>query len=165
MAYTEGLQTGAAVTRRSSEVSPMAVLARMRQDDPTAGYEYLRGKWSEYVEARQDHLNAVLDYSFHNYWSQLDDSERKTKAKEARTSADAQRKERIVAEGKEVASAVSNIVLMNLELPNGKALKDSTFSECAKAGGFFSKVAKMGKPNASVGKSMDEAALRKVWLR
>jgi hypothetical protein len=64
-----------------------------------------------------------------------------------------------------VASAVSNIVLMNLELPNGKALKDSTFSECAKAGGFFSKVAKMGKPNAIVGKTMDEAALRKVWLR
>src|ERR1700730_9897847 len=69
--------------RRSSEVSPIAVLARMRQEDPTAGYEFLRRKWSEFVEARPDYLTAVLDYAFRNHWSDLDDAENKAKAKAA----------------------------------------------------------------------------------
>jgi hypothetical protein len=162
MAYTEGVQTGAAAIRRSSPVSPLEVLARMRETDQTGSYERLFKKWCDRIEGRPEYLDAVMQYAFRNYWTALDKSDNAAKYDVDKRRRD---KERLTEEIEELATEVSNIVLMNLLLPSGKMLKDSTFAECAKAGGFFSKIAKMGKPNAIVGKTTDEAALRKLWLK
>jgi hypothetical protein len=55
------------------------------------------------------------------------------------------------------------LVLLDYVLPNGKMLRDSTFGECAKAGGWLSELAKKGQPNEKVGAVLDEKAVRAVW--
>lgn len=53
-------------------------------------------------------------------------------------------------------------VLLDLILPNGKLLRDAKFEDCAKAGGWFSKVAQMGEPDQVVGEMLSEEQLRAV---
>ena len=172
--YSEGVQTGAAANRRSSPVSSLEVLARMRTSDPTASYKLLLKKWCGYIEARSEYQDAVLKYAFRNYWTQLNKNAKSKKSKAGkgnrsethpRSETSEQRQERVTQEIGQVVTAVGEIILMNLVLPSGKMLKDSTFAECAKAGGFYSKVAQMGKPNAIVGETTSEAALRSLWLK
>lgn len=56
-------------------------------------------------------------------------------------------------------------VLMDLELPNGKPLRLATGAECAKAGGFYSEVAKHLKPTQVVDKHLTEADLQNLKKR
>lgn len=134
--YSESVQTGAAAIRRSSSVSPLEVLSRMREEDPTASYELLLKKWCKYIEAQQEYQDAVNAYAFRNYWTQLDNGHKKANAKavtgdlaalEERYKASDQRRERVTAEVGKVAAKVSSIVLMNLVLPSGKMLKELDF--------------------------------------
>jgi hypothetical protein len=53
-------------------------------------------------------------------------------------------------------------ILLDLTLPGGKALRDATFAECRQAGGFFTRIAKLGKPDEIVGKKLTDAQVAKV---
>lgn len=55
---------------------------------------------------------------------------------------------------------LKSVILMNLNLPSGKKLRDATFAECAEAGGWFIAVARHGEPEQIVGKVMTEDELR-----
>ncbi|NNV20571.1 hypothetical protein EHE22_09055 [Ochrobactrum pseudogrignonense] len=65
----------------------------------------------------------------------------------------------------EMKAKVRSIVLLDLVLPDGKALRDATGSECAKAGGFFSEVAKALKPTQVVDKNLTENDLQNIRAR
>jgi hypothetical protein len=55
------------------------------------------------------------------------------------------------------------VVLLDLVLPgSGKKLRDATFAECAKVGGWYAKVAKMGGPRQIVGRVLSEEKLQAV---
>lgn len=62
-------------------------------------------------------------------------------------------------------ASIRGIVLLDLILPNGKALRDATGAECAKAGGFFSEVAKSIKPTQVVDRQLTEADLQNIRAR
>ena len=65
----------------------------------------------------------------------------------------------------EMKAKVRGIVLLDLMLPNGKALRDATGAECAKAGGFFSEVAKAIKPTQVVDRNLTESDLQNIRAR
>lgn len=74
----------------------------------------------------------------------------------------AEAKEKIA---EEIKARVRNVVLLNLELPNGKTLRQSTGAECAKAGGFFAEVAKHIKATEVVDKHLTETDLQNIKRR
>ena len=60
---------------------------------------------------------------------------------------------------------IRQIILLDMILPTGKKLRESTGAECTKAGGFFSEVARYLKPTEIVDKHLNEAELRNIWSR
>lgn len=71
---------------------------------------------------------------------------------------------RTVAAFEELKAKV-RVVLLDLVLPNGKALRDATGAECAKAGGFYSEVAKHLKPTQVVDRHLSENDLKNICAR
>lgn len=65
----------------------------------------------------------------------------------------------------EMRAKLRSVVLLDLVLPNGKALRDATGAECAKAGGFFADVAKSVTPSQVVGKHRTEGELQNIKAR
>lgn len=62
-----------------------------------------------------------------------------------------------------VRARATKLVLLDFKLPNGKMLRDCTFSECAKAGGWLSKLSTKGQPGEIVGAVLTEKEVRAVW--
>ncbi len=72
------------------------------------------------------------------------------------------------AEGKKRRSIIKqklNMALMDHMLSNGKLLRDGTFGDCAKEGGWLLAVSKLGKPNEIVGKKLTETDLINIRSR
>lgn len=65
----------------------------------------------------------------------------------------------------EMKAKVRGVILLDLMLPNGKALRDATGSECAKAGGFYAEVAKSIKPTQVVDRHLSEGDLQNIRAR
>lgn len=65
----------------------------------------------------------------------------------------------------ELKAKVRNIILLDLELPNGKKLRNATGAECKKAGGFYAEVAKHLRPTQVVDRHMSEADLQNIKSR
>lgn len=55
-----------------------------------------------------------------------------------------------IAKIRRAAPAITKIAILELEMPNGKKLRDCTFREVAKFGIGFTRLSKMGKPNELV---------------
>lgn len=62
-------------------------------------------------------------------------------------------------------SKVRSVILLDLIMPNGKALRDATGAECAKAGGFYAAVAKSIKPTQVVDRHLTEGDLQNIRAR
>ncbi|MCX5495412.1 hypothetical protein OSH11_11900 [Kaistia dalseonensis] len=65
----------------------------------------------------------------------------------------------------EVRANIRSVILLDLVLPNGKALRDCTGAECIKAGGFFEAVGKSIKGSQVVDKHLTEADLQNIKAR
>jgi hypothetical protein len=55
--------------------------------------------------------------------------------------------------------------LMDHTLSNGKELRDASFGDCAKEGGWFLAISKCGKANEIVGKKLTETDLKNLQKR
>lgn len=62
----------------------------------------------------------------------------------------------------EVASrSIAKLALsLDFLMPNGKKLRECTFSECGQLGGMFGKIAAAGKPNQIVGEKLSDKKLQ-----
>ncbi|WP_448043794.1 hypothetical protein [Bradyrhizobium liaoningense] len=65
----------------------------------------------------------------------------------------------------EVKERIIRVILLDLTLPTGKKLRDATGAECAKAGGFYTEIARHLKPSQVVDKHMNERDLQELWTR
>lgn len=65
----------------------------------------------------------------------------------------------------DLKAKVRAVVLLDLMLPNGKALRHATGAECEKAGGFYAAVAKHLKPTQVVDRHLTEANLQDIRAR
>lgn len=150
-------RTGAAASRRLAKKSPMQLLVDIIDGDPTADHRRLFRTWWDRIQSDDQFMEAVALHAFTNMFAALERDKNK--------SAPVKPKEAIEAERKAVAALVSqvrNVVLLDLKLPNGKKLRNSTFAECSAAGGWFKMVATKGKPSQVVGAVLTEDELRGI---
>lgn len=148
--------TGAAAMARSAVKNPLQVLVNAIDNDPTMPTERLFQTWWGAVKDDEDLMRAVGRHAFHNMLASLDRDKRK--ARERRRGQRAVSKAAVAM----IKDRIRSVVLMDLLLPNGKKLRDSTFAECSAAGGWFKQLATRGKPSQIVGKVLTEADLQKI---
>lgn len=65
----------------------------------------------------------------------------------------------------ELKSSLRAVVLLDLEMPDGKPLRYATGAECKKAGGFYSEIAKHLKPSQVVDRHLTENDLQNIKAR
>lgn len=156
MNLTETIRQGNAAVTRTASKNPIKLLADLIEDDPSASKDRLFKKWWATIKIDDSYLLAVARHAFTNMLHALDreaNQPRHTK-KEGAPTLD------------EVMDAQKRIIgasLLSLVLPKtNKTLADSTFAECATAGGWFSRVSKMGKPKEIVGTKLTNEDLQKI---
>lgn len=112
-------------------------------------------------EGDEDYLDSIIEYWFTNNYNSLMLERSRPRL---RTSALALQAARAAEYREKVTTAIRQeaIFLLGTILPNGKALRDSTFGECAKIGGVLSKIASKGKPEQIVGEVLSDAQLHKL---
>jgi hypothetical protein len=64
---------------------------------------------------------------------------------------------------KDARSRLQRIVLMDLILPTGKRLRESTGDDCAKAGGWLRAIARVVNPTEVVGAVLNEEQVREMF--
>lgn len=156
------VRTGSAAVSRVAQKNPMEILISLIEDDPTADADRLFSHWSHIIRDDEDLLTPALRHTFTNMLSCLDRDRRRSRQRP--TIAASQNVAEREAMKEQAKTVIVQTILMNLALPDGKLLRDAKFKDCAKAGGWFSRIAKMGKPDAVVGRTLSEEDLRKVPL-
>lgn len=58
---------------------------------------------------------------------------------------------------------VIKVNMLDMMLPNGKKLSNSTGRDCTKAGGLFAQIGMRVKPNEIVGKVLTEKDIHEMW--
>lgn len=154
------VRTGSAAVSRVAQKNPMEVLISLIEDDPTADADRLFGQWLKQVREDEDLLLPALRHTFTNMLSCLDRDRRRQKPRALATSRQVERAETV----ERAKNIIVSHIFMNMALPGGKLLRDARFKDCAAAGGWFSRVAKMGKPDEVVGRTISEEDLRGIKL-
>ena len=74
-------------------------------------------------------------------------------------------KRRIISKQEVTATVerLANVVLLDLILPNGKALRNSTGKECRQAGGWLTKIADRVGDRGVVGATLDEPEIAAIF--
>lgn len=138
--------------------NPRNLLKRMIEESPKKSKDKLLREFNDYVRspAGMEYLDAIIEYWFSNNWHSLaekPDIKGAAAAREART---AQFKSTIKTRAVEM-------VFLDFNMPNGKALRDCTGAECKRAGGWFAKIAAKIKPAEKVGNVLSEQDLRNLF--
>jgi hypothetical protein len=146
----------------SEAKSPSDLLLRIRHRFPSETKEQNLQRFIERGLENDDILQDVLS-NWHslNYLRLVGGSHPRKKSSEEKV------KQAELAETlKEAAkAALTKIVLLDLIQPNGKPLRDCTGAECAKSGGWLTRIAAMIKPSDIVGKFLSEAQVRELFRK
>lgn len=151
--------------------NPRAMLKRLIDERPTDSEEDLLGPLLELlgVPDAGDALRAVVSYWLTNNRRALliENSQacRPVQPAPVEPAAEASAVSKNIDKLKShIKAKAAEMVLLDLALPSGKKLRDSTGRECARAGGWFAKIAAKVAPQQVVGKIMSEDAVRAIWL-
>lgn len=147
--------TGASFIAHTTENNPRDLIIELVRENPSADRKTLFEKFRDLIRGEDDYQRAVDWYFFVNMHDYLVTNRNKRQV----APRDAARERQQI---DEIKQRVVNMVLLDLVLPNGKRLRECTFAEVAKAGGWFAKIAKKGKPNQIVGKVLTEEQLRAI---
>lgn len=156
------LDTGTTGAKRQTfkRASPRDLLRELLEKHPRKSEESIHQMFAETVlgDTTKTYLDSIIEYWFANNYRSLVRPIAMPSPDTVRAAAD-----RLVQVKRTIKARAVEMVLLDIVLPTGKALRDSTFAECAKAGGWFSAIAKRGAPSKIVGKTMSEAQVHKVW--
>jgi radical SAM superfamily enzyme with C-terminal helix-hairpin-helix motif len=136
---------------RRWEHGPFAVIQELITKSPKADKKTLFEQFREVLAQDETYQRAVDWYYFGNMYDYLTTNRNKHRSR-----------------NKSAQRAIVDKLkqrLLDLILPNGKALRDATFAECATAGGWFTKVSKLGKPQQIVGKIVSEEQLKAITFQ
>lgn len=150
--------TGASFIAMCTEHNPrdlvIELIESMQGEQRDKMFEEFRRRISE-----NDRYQRAVDwYFFVNMHDYLTTSRNKHQTPQQRAHAKQAADECVT----DLKRKIVDIVLLDIILPSGKRLRDSTFAECGRAGGWFTKLAKMGKPAQVVGKVLTEAKLKAI---
>jgi hypothetical protein len=140
------------------------VFSEIREAFPNAGESVLRAEFKRLVRESDDDFDAVCDYAF-------DAAIRAYETQRARTTTASQRATKLKAkavEAERYAKAVEQtkerILLLNLEMPNGKRMRFCSGAEMGSFGDGYRRIAKkVGRK--LVGEMLDETGVRELMKK
>lgn len=151
-----------AATRQTWRVKTVRELvAEIIRENDAADEARIRREFRERVKDDNEYFLAVADYAFDAAWRAL------TIQRNSPTAEDrALKAERAAADAKEyarkVASIKDQVMLLNLEMPNGKRMRFCTGSEMAEFGKAYTKIAKRVGSTKLVGSVLSEQDVRRL---
>lgn len=163
------LDTGIYGAKRVSydEVTYRDLVKRIRERDIHASIEDSFATFLQEIEKPRNkrHLLSALKYAHANAFGSLGrPSPVRRKPSVAERAASKARQDFLNAAAVQtVRAGAIRMVLLDFVLPNGKALRDSTGKDCAKAGGWLTKIAASIKPGQKVGDVLSEAQVKKIF--
>lgn len=168
--------------------NPRDMLWKIIQENPSADKGKLLALfWDEVSDTDNvDYLRTVVEYWFSNNLQSILDAQG-TKLSAGRTStarpagsavAPVKSRAEVREESKQLQQAVytemkakldavimdkAKMIALDLVMPTGKKLRDSTKTECAAAGGWYAAIADRLEPGQIVGNVFTEDQVREVW--
>jgi hypothetical protein len=146
-------------TRQSwSRDAIRVVFQEIKRSNSKASHKILVQLLAERMREDDDALKAAADYIVTACEvAQIGYAER-----ERKTTTPEQRAE-VAEQIANTAEAIKNqILVLNLEMPNGKRLRNCTGREMAQFGSAYQRIAKRVGPTKTVGTVLDEAGVRKL---
>lgn len=135
-----------------NEDNPRATLKKLIERHPRETKESIYGRFSEETADDENAIEAMRRYWFENNFRRL-----KTPPNSGKTGAASEELRALI------KSRATKMVLLDITLPTGTALRDSTAADCRRAGGWLAAVAKLVGPKKKVGEALSEADLQKIW--
>jgi hypothetical protein len=160
------VDTGTYGAKRQStrKGSPREILARLIERSSRPDEDDIKEKCKAKVIDDPDHVDAMFEYWFaNNYRSLIFQKRQERTTPKQREEMKAASKDKVEALKTVIKARATQMVLLDMVMPSGKALRDSTGKDCAKAGGWLAKIAKAIKPSDVVGKVLSEAQIRKMF--
>lgn len=160
------LDTGTYGAKRISfaETTYRDLVAKLMAKDPGASIDDSFATFLEEIEKPRNrkHLMSALEYAHANAYVALHKPQPR-KPTPAQAAQEKKQQVALVEQHKQIFKVKAfQIVMLDLVLPTGKALRDSTGKDCAKAGGWLAAIAKKIKPADIVGKVLSEAEVRQL---
>jgi hypothetical protein len=156
--YTSGTYGAKRSTWRNS--NPRELLHKIWQANQSATEDQLRELFWQECKDDTDMLRACVEYTLDNALVALhSDPNRSAQRRQANRNSGATAQTAL----KERIHREAQVILLDLEMPNGKQLRACTGTECRTFGGWFGKLAvKAGKNQ--IGTVLSEGEVRKIWL-
>lgn len=147
-----------AATRQSwQRDSIRSAIAELRAENPSATEESLVALFAKRLREDDDLLNAAAEYAVINAVNSI------ARAAVARTPPSPQERAAIAERQSEMVQSIKEqIMLLNMEMPNGKRMRWCTGAEMQKFGGAFTKIGKRVGSTKLVGSVMDEKQVRQM---
>lgn len=149
--------------------NPRDRLKQLMDENPKADKAALFALFRDELRSpdAEEYLDSVVEYWFANNYHSL--VERPAPLREQ---AERQKRASVAAVKNKVVKRIrheAQIILLDMVLPNGKALRDCKGSDCTKlgkkVGGWLAKIGAKVKPNEVVGDVLDESEIRKLYGR
>lgn len=155
------IDTGTYGAKRQSwrKANPRDFLKRIIDEMPSAGRDAIFLEFKEQIMAdtsREEYLDSVLEYWFSNNFHSL--TERPTLTRRVDPAAKAERAAKVQEVKQKIVARV-----LDMPLPNGLTLAESTFGYCKKLGGGLSRIGAAGKARDIVGKHLSEVEVRRLY--
>jgi hypothetical protein len=163
MSFTETTWGELGATRQTWRAKSVRdLLAEIVTSSPQASDKVLLEKFVEHLREDDDYFLAAAEYAFDNALRALRREQTQPtviqKAKRA-----AQKAADAVAHAKLVSRIKSKVVLLNLQTPNGKKLRDCSGAECRHLGGWYARIASEVAANKLVGDVLSEQQVRALY--
>lgn len=158
------MDTGVTGAKRQSwkEANPRELLKRLAEDNPSWSKERLFQAFVDQVMGNKGYLDTIVEYWFANNFHSL--LERPSNANERARSS---RVEGIKANLAEHITRHAEMLLLEMQMPNGKPLRDCTGAECLKlssaVGGWLLRVSKRIGSDQTVGSALTENEVREMF--
>jgi hypothetical protein len=135
---TESRQ-GAAAQARYSKKSPLELMVRLIESDPTASRDRIIAKWIDEAKEEGGYEEAVWIYAATNYFNNAIHSRRGPVPTATREQQATRVKTSVAAITRQLAE---KFLTLEFIMPNGHRLADCTGTEVAKLGGIFTLIGK-----------------------
>jgi hypothetical protein len=153
---------GRAAFRQTWRAKPVReLLAQIIAENKDADEKTLRREFRAAVRDDDDYFLAVADYAFDAAYRALTlQKGRPSAALRATRAADAA--ERAAAHARTVKGIQEQILLLNMEMPNGKRMRYCTGAEMTSFGRGYERIGKRVGKAKLVGEALNEAEIRKI---
>lgn len=161
------IDTGTTGAKRQSwhADNPRELLKRLAEQHPKWSKEHLLKTLTNEVVDNHKYLTAIIEYWFaNNYHSLIEQPAAPSRARAYDRSAS------IAAVKEAVETQIQHkaeIMLLQMEMPNGKLLRDCTGTECfklsSKLGGWLLRISKKVKASQTVGSVLSEDQVRQLY--